>query len=60
MESGNPSFEQNDSSTVLPITIPEANDSLTSQNTSGPLTQTQTLSAEQFQIVDQNGQPIQY
>ncbi|XP_048200890.1 calcium-responsive transcription factor isoform X2 [Perognathus longimembris pacificus] len=60
MESEDPSFEQNDSPTVVPITTPEANDSLTSQTIPGPLTQTIAQTAEQFHLVDQNGQPIQY
>ncbi|XP_054404993.1 calcium-responsive transcription factor isoform X3 [Pongo abelii] len=60
MDSRDSSFGQNDSPTVLPITTPEANNSLISQNILGPLTQTQTLSAEQFHLVDQNGQAIQY
>uniref|UniRef100_A0A9L0RSF9 Calcium responsive transcription factor n=1 Tax=Equus caballus TaxID=9796 RepID=A0A9L0RSF9_HORSE len=60
MDSRDPSFGQNGSPRVLPITTREADDSLTSQNVPGPLTQTQTLSAEQFHLVDQNGQPVQY
>ncbi|XP_012594392.2 calcium-responsive transcription factor isoform X1 [Microcebus murinus] len=60
MDSRDSSFGQNDTPAVLPITTPEANNSLTSQNIPGPLTQTQTLSAEQFHLVDQNGQPIRY
>ncbi|CAD7686042.1 unnamed protein product [Nyctereutes procyonoides] len=60
MDSRDPSFGQNDSPRDLPITSHEADNSLTSQNIPGALTQTQTLSAEQFDLVDQNGQPIQY
>ncbi|KAM5228920.1 calcium-responsive transcription factor isoform 1-T1 [Ctenodactylus gundi] len=60
MDSRDSSCEQNDSATVLPVTTPEADNSLTSQNTPEPLTQTKTLSAEQFQLVDQNRQSIQY
>lgn len=60
MDSRDPSFEQNGSPKVLPVTTPEAENSLISQNIPQPLTQTQTLSAEQFHLVDQNGQPIQY
>uniref|UniRef100_A0A8P0TDS2 Calcium responsive transcription factor n=1 Tax=Canis lupus familiaris TaxID=9615 RepID=A0A8P0TDS2_CANLF len=60
MDSRDPSFGQNDSPRDLPITSHEADNSLTSQNIPGALTQTQTLSAEQFHLVDQNGQPIQY
>uniref|UniRef100_A0A8C3X1T6 Calcium responsive transcription factor n=1 Tax=Catagonus wagneri TaxID=51154 RepID=A0A8C3X1T6_9CETA len=59
MDSRDPSFEQNGSPKVLPVTTPEAENSLISQNIPEPLTQTQTLSAEQFHLVDQNGQPIQ-
>uniref|UniRef100_A0A2K5JVX2 Calcium responsive transcription factor n=1 Tax=Colobus angolensis palliatus TaxID=336983 RepID=A0A2K5JVX2_COLAP len=60
MDSRDSSFGQNDSPTVLPITTPEANNSHIPQNITGPLTQTQTLSAEHFHLVDQNGQAIQY
>ncbi|XP_061042575.1 calcium-responsive transcription factor isoform X2 [Eubalaena glacialis] len=59
MDSSEPSFGQDGSPRVLPINTAVDN-SLTSQNIPGPLTQTQTLSAEQFHLVDQNGQPIQY
>ncbi|XP_027629455.1 calcium-responsive transcription factor isoform X2 [Tupaia chinensis] len=60
MDSRDSSFGQNDSSPVLPVTTPEANNSLTSQNIQGSRTQAQTFSAEQFHLVDQNGQPVQY
>lgn len=60
IDSRDPSFGQNSSGRDLPITTHEADNSLTSQNVSGLLTQAQTLSAEQFHLVDQNGQPIQY
>ncbi|XP_015416588.1 PREDICTED: calcium-responsive transcription factor isoform X1 [Myotis davidii] len=60
IDSRDPSFGQNSSDRVLPVTTHEADNSLTSQNIPGPLTQAQTLSAEQFHLVDQNGQPIQY
>ncbi|XP_025748824.1 calcium-responsive transcription factor [Callorhinus ursinus] len=60
MDSRDPSFGQNGSPRVLPITSHEADNSLTSQNIPGALTQTQTLSAEHFHLVDQNEQPIQY
>nr|XP_019582415.1 PREDICTED: neurobeachin-like protein 1 isoform X4 [Rhinolophus sinicus]XP_019582416.1 PREDICTED: neurobeachin-like protein 1 isoform X4 [Rhinolophus sinicus]XP_019582419.1 PREDICTED: neurobeachin-like protein 1 isoform X4 [Rhinolophus sinicus] len=60
MDSRDPSFGQNGSGRVLPITTDEADNSLTSQNIPGPLTQAQTLSAEQFHLMDQNGQPVQY
>nr|KAF6493991.1 calcium responsive transcription factor [Rousettus aegyptiacus] len=60
MDSREPSFGQNGSSRILSFTTHEADNSLTSQNIPGSLTHAQTLSAEQFHIVDQNGQPIQY
>nr|XP_026261121.1 calcium-responsive transcription factor [Urocitellus parryii] len=60
MDSRDSSFGQNDSPTVLPISDPQANNSLISQNIPGPLTQTQTLSAEEFHLVDQNGQSVPY
>ncbi|XP_077603704.1 calcium-responsive transcription factor isoform X1 [Crocuta crocuta] len=60
MDSRDPSFGQNGSPRILPITSHEVNNSLTSQTIPGALTQTQTLSTEQFHLVDQNGQPIQY
>ncbi|XP_032134501.1 calcium-responsive transcription factor isoform X3 [Sapajus apella] len=58
MGSRDSSFEQNDSPRVLPITASEVNNSLISQNIPGTLTQ--TLSAEQFHLVDQNEQAVQY
>lgn len=60
MDSSEPSFGQDGSPRVLPVTTPEEDGSLTSQNIPGPLTQAQILSAEQFHLVDQNGQPVQY
>ncbi|XP_036899468.1 calcium-responsive transcription factor isoform X2 [Sturnira hondurensis] len=60
MDSRDPSIGQNNSGRVLPITTHEADNSLTSQNIPGPLTQAQTLSTEKFHLVDQNGQPVQY
>ncbi|XP_012929924.1 calcium-responsive transcription factor isoform X1 [Heterocephalus glaber] len=60
MDTRDPSFGQNESPAVLPITTPEPDNPLTSQDIPGPLTQTPTLSAEQFHLVDQNGQPVQY
>uniref|UniRef100_K9IND3 Calcium-responsive transcription factor n=1 Tax=Desmodus rotundus TaxID=9430 RepID=K9IND3_DESRO len=60
MDSRDPSIEQNNSGRILPITTHEADNSLTSQNIPGPLTQAQTLSTEKFHLVDQNGQPVQY
>lgn len=60
MDPSEPSFGQDGSPGVLPVTTPEEDSSLSSQNIPGPLTETRTLSAEQFHLVDQNGQPIQY
>ncbi|XP_071076789.1 calcium-responsive transcription factor isoform X2 [Desmodus rotundus] len=60
MDSRDPSIEQNNSGRILPVTTREADNSLTSQNIPGPLTQAQTLSTEKFHLVDQNGQPVQY
>nr|XP_023422757.1 calcium-responsive transcription factor isoform X2 [Cavia porcellus] len=60
MDTRDPSFGPNDSPADLDITTPDANNPLTSQDIPGPLTQTSTLSAEQFHLVDQNGQPVQY
>ncbi|XP_037379764.1 calcium-responsive transcription factor isoform X2 [Talpa occidentalis] len=60
MDSRDPSFGQNGSSRILPSTTHETENSLTSQDIPGTLTQTQALSAEQFHLVDQNGQPVQY
>ncbi|XP_012369156.2 calcium-responsive transcription factor [Octodon degus] len=60
MDTRDPSFGQNDSPTVLSVTTAEANDTLTPQDIPGPLTETPTLSAEQFHLVDQNGHPVQY
>ncbi|XP_027252807.1 calcium-responsive transcription factor isoform X3 [Cricetulus griseus] len=60
MDSGDSSFGQNDSPTILPITAPETDDSLTSQDMPETLTDTQTLHAEQFHLLDPNGQPVQY
>nr|XP_023398035.1 calcium-responsive transcription factor isoform X4 [Loxodonta africana] len=60
VDSRDPSFGQNGSSTVVPITTHEAENSLSSQKVPVPMTQTQPPSAEQFHLVDQNGQPLQY
>ncbi|XP_007520551.2 calcium-responsive transcription factor isoform X2 [Erinaceus europaeus] len=59
MDSRDPSFGQT-SSRILPVTNHEADDSLTSQNIPGPLSPAQTLSTEEFHLVDQHGQPVQY
>lgn len=60
MDSGDPSLGQNDPPTILPVTAPETHDPLTSQNIPETLTDTQALHEEQFHLLDQNGQPIQY
>ncbi|XP_006245036.1 calcium-responsive transcription factor isoform X5 [Rattus norvegicus] len=60
MDSGDPSLGQNDPPTILPNTVPETHDPLTSQNIPETLTDTQALHEEQFHLLDQNGQPIQY
>ncbi|KAK2494366.1 hypothetical protein MC885_008978, partial [Smutsia gigantea] len=60
MDSRDPSFGQNGSPGVLPITTPEADNPLASQTLPESLSQEQTLSADQLHLVDQDGQPIQY
>ncbi|XP_021053967.1 calcium-responsive transcription factor [Mus pahari] len=60
MDSGDPSFGQNDPPAILPITAPKTYDSLTAQDMPETLTDTQALHEEQFHLLDQNGQPIQY
>lgn len=60
MDSGDPSFGQNDSPSILPITAPERDDSLTAQGMPETMTDAQALHAEQFHLLEQNGQPIQY
>lgn len=60
MDSGDPSLGQNDPPTILPVTAPETHVPLTSQNIPETLTDTQALHEEQFHLLDQNGQPIQY
>ncbi|XP_029462150.1 calcium-responsive transcription factor isoform X3 [Rhinatrema bivittatum] len=59
VSSSDPSFGQNECSTVLPITVHVADGSSPVQNASVHLSQTQPLS-EQFHVIDQNGQAIQY
>ncbi|XP_049989304.1 calcium-responsive transcription factor isoform X3 [Alexandromys fortis] len=59
MDSGDPSFGQNEPPTVLPVTA-ETDDPLTSQDLPETLTDTQALCAEQFHLLDPNGQPLQY
>ncbi|XP_014345621.1 calcium-responsive transcription factor isoform X3 [Latimeria chalumnae] len=54
------SFGQNGSSTVLPVSVHIADNSPVSQSAPVQLPQTQAIPTEQFHIVDQNGQPIQY
>ncbi|XP_058520850.1 LOW QUALITY PROTEIN: calcium-responsive transcription factor [Ochotona princeps] len=60
MDSGAPSFGHNDPPTALPITTPETSGSPAPQPVPGPLAQTQALCADDFHLVDQNGQPVQY
>ncbi|XP_075812236.1 calcium-responsive transcription factor isoform X2 [Microtus pennsylvanicus] len=59
MDSGDPSFGQNEHPTILPVTA-ETDDPLTSQDLPETLTDTQALCAEQFHLLDPNGQPLQY
>ncbi|KAG6939024.1 calcium responsive transcription factor [Chelydra serpentina] len=58
MDSRDPSFEQNDSPAVLPITVHVSDNSSVSSNTPMQLSQAQPLSTEEFHLVDQNGQPL--
>ncbi|KAM9123469.1 calcium-responsive transcription factor isoform 3-T3 [Pangshura tecta] len=58
MDSREPSFEQNDSPAVLPITVHVSDNSSVSSNTSVQLSRAQPLSTEEFHLVDQNGQPL--
>lgn len=60
MDPGTPSFGHNDPPTALPITTPETGGSAAAQPVPGPLAQTQALCADDFHLVDQNGQPVQY
>ncbi|XP_055472561.1 calcium-responsive transcription factor [Psammomys obesus] len=60
MDSGDPSFGQNDCPSILPITAPETDDSLTAQGVPETMTDAQALHAEQFHLLEQNGQPTQY
>ncbi|XP_039768459.1 calcium-responsive transcription factor isoform X2 [Ornithorhynchus anatinus] len=60
MDSRDPSFGQNDSLAALPITVRVAENSLPSQNAPAQLSQSRSLLTEQFHLIDQNGQPIQY
>lgn len=55
MDSGEPSFGQNDSPPVLPIAA-----SLTAQHVPEALADAQALPAEQFHPLDQSGQPAHY
>ncbi|XP_057614503.1 calcium-responsive transcription factor isoform X3 [Chionomys nivalis] len=59
MDSGDPSFGQNEPPTILPVTA-ETDDPLTSQDLPETLTGTQALCVEQFHLLDPNGQPLQY
>uniref|UniRef100_A0A8C8SY67 Uncharacterized protein n=1 Tax=Pelusios castaneus TaxID=367368 RepID=A0A8C8SY67_9SAUR len=58
MDSRDSSFAQNDSPSVLPITVHVSDNSSLSPNTSVQLSQAQPLSTEEFHLVDQNGQPL--
>uniref|UniRef100_UPI00398F5833 calcium-responsive transcription factor-like n=1 Tax=Pristiophorus japonicus TaxID=55135 RepID=UPI00398F5833 len=61
IDDGESAFGRNDPITVIPITVHITDDSSASQNPTVPVSQqAQTLSTEQFQLMDQNGQPIQY
>nr|XP_033800923.1 calcium-responsive transcription factor [Geotrypetes seraphini]XP_033800924.1 calcium-responsive transcription factor [Geotrypetes seraphini]XP_033800925.1 calcium-responsive transcription factor [Geotrypetes seraphini]XP_033800927.1 calcium-responsive transcription factor [Geotrypetes seraphini] len=57
--SSDPSFGQNECSTVLPITLHVTDGSSPVQNASVHLSQAQPL-PEQFHVIDQSGQAIQY
>lgn len=59
MDSGDPSFGQNEPPTILHVTA-ETDNPLTSQDLPETLTDTQALYAEQFHLLDSNGQPLQY
>lgn len=60
VDSKDSSFEQNNSPRVLPVTDHEADNSFTSQNIPGTLSQAQVLSTEEFHLVGENGQTVQY
>ncbi|XP_038644416.1 calcium-responsive transcription factor-like isoform X1 [Scyliorhinus canicula] len=61
IDDGESAFGSNDPITVIPITVHITDDSATSQNPTVQVSQqAQTLSTEPFQLMDQNGQPIQY
>ena len=57
MDSGDPSFGQNEPPTILPVTA-ETDDPLTSQDLPETLTDTQALCTEQFHLLDPNGQQL--
>ncbi|XP_072117616.1 calcium-responsive transcription factor [Mobula birostris] len=61
IDDGDSTFGRNDPITVIPITVHITDDSGASQNPTVQVSQQpQTLSTEQFQLMDQNGHPIQY
>lgn len=58
MDSREPSFGQNDSPTVLPITVHVSDSSSAPSNKAVHLSQQQPPSIEEFHLVDPNGQPL--
>ncbi|XP_007904077.1 calcium-responsive transcription factor isoform X2 [Callorhinchus milii] len=61
IDDGDTAFGRNDPITVIPITVHITDDPPASQNATVQLSQqTPTLPNEQFQLMDQNGQPLQY
>ncbi|XP_019409591.1 PREDICTED: calcium-responsive transcription factor isoform X1 [Crocodylus porosus] len=58
MDSRDPSFGQNDSPTVLPITVHVSDSSSAPSNTAVHLSQQQPPSTGEFHLVDPNGQPL--
>ncbi|KAL6072871.1 hypothetical protein STEG23_018389, partial [Scotinomys teguina] len=60
MDAGDSSFGQKDSPAILPTPASETDESLTTQAMPGTLADAQALHAEQFRLLDPNGQPVQY
>ncbi|XP_043548990.1 calcium-responsive transcription factor-like isoform X1 [Chiloscyllium plagiosum] len=61
IDDGESAFGRNDPITVIPITVHITDDSTTTQNPTVQVSQqAPTLSSAPFQLMDQNGQPIQY